>query len=95
MSGYGYVRAIGGAGRGALSVLGMLWVLAGGVSMAGAQEGPALPPTVAGEVIRTVTADQLAAFMRQEGYATEVDEDGDVLWKIDGFQILPVRCRRR
>lgn len=40
------------------------------------------------EVVEEITGDRLAEVMRAEGYAVEVDEDGDVVWKLEGFRTL-------
>lgn len=39
-----------------------------------------------GEIVTTTTAEQLAAFMKGEGYSVEVDPDGDLAWKLDGYK---------
>lgn len=38
------------------------------------------------EIITTMTKTQLHDLMRAEGYAVSIDEDGDLLWKIDGLR---------
>lgn len=38
------------------------------------------------EIITTMTKPQLLELMKAEGYAVSIDEDGDLLWKIDGLR---------
>jgi hypothetical protein len=37
------------------------------------------------EIITTMTKVQLRDLMKAEGYAVSIDDDGDLLWKIDGL----------
>lgn len=37
-------------------------------------------------IISTMTKAQLHDLMKAEGYAVSIDEDGDLLWKIDGLR---------
>lgn len=36
-------------------------------------------------LIRSITTSQLQKLMTEEGYSTKVDKDGDLVWKLDGF----------
>lgn len=40
----------------------------------------------ADDVLMEIGADDLVQIMRTEGYAVSFDEDGDVLWKLEGFK---------
>lgn len=50
-------------------------------SGAGTQESIDRPLT-------TVTKDELRALMEAEGYSVSPDEDGDIVWKVEGFRTL-------
>ncbi|HOJ98005.1 MAG TPA: YbjN domain-containing protein [Termitinemataceae bacterium] len=39
-----------------------------------------------GSIISSTTKEQLMDFMKNEGYAVQLDEDGDILWKQDGYK---------
>ncbi|MEJ5187622.1 MAG: YbjN domain-containing protein [Breznakiellaceae bacterium] len=39
-----------------------------------------------GAIISSTTKEQLMDFMKNEGYAVQLDEDGDILWKQDGYK---------
>lgn len=40
------------------------------------------------QVVSTMSRDQLKAFLTSEGYSFTTDEDGDIVWKIEGFRTL-------
>lgn len=46
------------------------------------------PSSRTAEVFETITGAQLLALMRGEGYAVELDEDGDIVWKIEGVRVF-------
>ena len=37
-------------------------------------------------IISTINIEQLKAILKEEGYAISIDEDGDLLWKIEGYR---------
>lgn len=37
-------------------------------------------------VISSITVAQLKSILKEEGYAVSIDEDGDILWKIEGYR---------
>jgi len=39
-------------------------------------------------VIESLSVQQLKTFMSAEGYAVHVDDDGDLIWKIEGFNAV-------
>ena len=48
-----------------------------------------LPAAHAGQdqaIITSITADQLKTILKEEGYAVSTDQDGDLLWKIEGYR---------
>ncbi len=51
------------------------WMMAIGNPEAGAQP-----------ILERIEARELKAIMDGEGYATEIDEDGDILWRVDGLR---------
>jgi hypothetical protein len=40
------------------------------------------------QTYQKITADQLQGLLKSEGYASEIDSDGDILWKLDGVKTL-------
>lgn len=40
------------------------------------------------QMITKITANELLAVMRQEGYSVEVDKDGDIVWTLNGYKAL-------
>ena len=61
-------------------------VLLAGALRAGETGAGEAPAPVA--VVREIDVPELKALMQREGYAVETDEDGDLVWKIDGFRAL-------
>lgn len=39
-----------------------------------------------GKVINSISVSQLEALMKKNGFAVTIDEDGDILWKIEGYR---------
>jgi hypothetical protein len=37
------------------------------------------------EIVETTTRDDIQELLKGEGYSVEVDEDGDLLWKLEGY----------
>lgn len=69
--------------RGAVLGVVVAWAVVLAVPAVTAQEAAV---ATYGSIVTTTTADQLVAFMKAEGYTVEVDADGDLSWKLDGFK---------
>lgn len=50
-----------------------------------AENTPASERFAADTLIRSFTTSQLQKLMAEEGYSTKVDKDGDLVWRLDGF----------
>lgn len=59
-----------------------LWLLAAVLCLLGH------PTPVRAEVLAQVSTGVIADLMKEEGYATTIDKDGDLVWKIDGVTTL-------
>ena len=45
------------------------------------------------QIFEKITTNQLQQIMQEEGYGFEVDEDGDIVWKIEGIRTLVIRSK--
>jgi len=43
------------------------------------------PLATAEDILESTSVEAMFELMKSEGYAVSIDEDGDILWKIDGF----------
>lgn len=43
------------------------------------------------QLFEEITSDQLQSIMKDQGYGFEVDEDGDLIWRIEGVRALLMR----
>ncbi len=46
----------------------------------------AIAADVQEQIFKTISGEQLRSMMADEGYAATIDEDGDLVWKINGFK---------
>lgn len=53
-----------------------------------ARESGAGPQEAIERPLTAVTKDEMRAIMEAEGYSVSPDEDGDIVWKVEGFRTL-------
>jgi len=47
---------------------------------------PAAEAKQGGKVIKTISVSQLEALMKKNGFAVSIDDDGDILWMVEGYR---------
>jgi len=48
-----------------------------------------------GRILRSLSSEQLKAIMVGEGYAVTTDDDGDLVWKVEGYRALILFAKDR
>ncbi|HMO79853.1 MAG TPA: YbjN domain-containing protein [Pyrinomonadaceae bacterium] len=51
-------------------------------------QGPNSQLAASDRIHKKITRDQIRAIMVREGYSVTTDEDGDIVWKIEGYSTL-------
>lgn len=51
-----------------------------------AEESEPAKPLESKEMITSITADRMLAILKEEGYSASADDDGDIVWKLEGFK---------
>lgn len=66
----------------------MLVALSVGLIPAHARQVEDQPATPAERVYTTITQDEIAAIMTEEGYSVSTAENGSLVWKVDGYRAV-------